>query len=90
MPNAKDKINNPPVNATQPTVKKGDLVRIAGARYYSGGTISTWVKSQLWRIKDVCGAEVILEREDAAPIFGSVNIVDLQVIESPKADDKDK
>lgn len=44
--------------------KPGDLVRITGTKYYSGGTIPGWVKEQNWFVKSVNGDRVVIDRNE--------------------------
>lgn len=75
-----------PAKPTQPTssIKKGDLVKITGTKYYSGLTIPSWVKTQNWYVREVDGARVIIDKNEKGTnsICSPVNAADLQVVKA--------
>lgn len=85
-----DSSPTPTKEATPQTVrvKKGDLVRITGTKYYGGGTIPSWVKSQNWYVREVSGAKVVIDKNENGTnsISSPVNAADLQVVKPATAD----
>ena len=65
-------------------IKKGDLVKITGSKYYNGGTVPSWAKAQKWYVREVTGTKVTLDKNENGTNFISnpVNVVDLQIIKS--------
>ena len=71
----------------QPTVfHKDDLVRITGAKYYSGKTIPAWVRGQNWYVYSAPeGSDRIVINENEAhtdSIMSPVNSKDLKLVQS--------
>lgn len=66
------------------TVKKGDLVKVTGSAYYSGGTIPAWVKSQNWYVKEVSGDKAVIDKNENGTnaICSPVKISDLKVVKA--------
>ena len=76
--------SQPEEPAPQPAAsfKKGDLVKITGAKYYGGQTIPAWVKAKNWYVKQVNGARVVIDRSEDGrnAICSPVNASDLQLV----------
>ena len=74
----------PATPATQQngSIKKGDLVKITGTKYYNGGTIPSWVKSQNWYVREVAGAKIVIDKNESGnnSINSPVDIADLQLV----------
>lgn len=73
--------------STSAAIKTGDLVKITGSKYYSGGTIPSWVKNQNWYVREVSGARVVIDKNESGTnsICSPVNAADLQVVKSASA-----
>lgn len=61
---------NPPTSTTKPTTstsfKVGDMVSIkSGARYYTGGSIPSWVAADKWYISSISGDRAVLGLNEA-------------------------
>ena len=47
------------------TIKKGDLVSIkSNAKYYNGGSIPDWVKSQKWYVAEIQGDRAVIDKNE--------------------------
>ena len=66
----------------KPLVKKGDLVKITGTKYYSGKAIPAWVKAKNWYVLQADGARVVIDRSEDGrnAICSPVNAADLQLV----------
>ncbi len=71
-----------PENPTASSIKKGDLVKIIGTKYYNGSTIPAGVKSKNWYVKQANGARVVIDRSEDGKyaICSPVNASDLQLV----------
>ena len=80
----------PVTPTTSGTIKKGDLVKITGTKYYSGKTIPAWVKAKNWYVREVSGARVVIDKSEDGKnaICSPVNAADLQIVSSGKTVDE--
>ena len=77
-----------PTVPTQPeplpsvSLKKGDLVKITGTKYYGGQTIPAWVKAKNWYVLQVNGRRVVIDKSEDGKnaICSPVNAADLKLV----------
>lgn len=64
------------------SLKKGDLVKIIGTKYYGGQTIPGWVKAKHWYVLQVNGNRVVIDKSEDGKnaICSPVNAADLQLV----------
>lgn len=68
--------------ATTSTIKAGDLVTIKpGSKYYSGGTVPTWVSNLKWYVSAVSGDRAVVNKSEDGrySINSPVNVANLTV-----------
>ena len=76
----------PAAPSTSSAIKKGDLVKITGTKYYSGKSIPSWVRAKNWYVKEVSGARVVIDKSEDGKnaICSPVNAADLQLVNGTK------
>jgi hypothetical protein len=73
----------PSTPTTTTNIKSGDLVKInAGAKYYTGGTIPTWVSQEKWYIASIKGDRAVLGLNEAKNrnIQSPINVKDITLV----------
>lgn len=75
----KETVTTPPTNtATSSAIKKGDLVSIkAGAKYYNGVTVPSWVQKQKWYVSSVSGNRAVIDKNESGTnaICSPINVM---------------
>ena len=79
--------NKPEVKPEPSGIKAGDLVSIAGERYYTGEEIPRWVRRRKWYVQEVKGDRVVISEDESRMyrIISPVNVADLRVIATEPA-----
>ena len=64
------------------SLRKGDLVRITGSKYYSGKSIPNWVKAKNWYVLQADGERIVIDKSEDGKnaICSPVNAADLQLV----------
>lgn len=73
----------PSTPTTTTNIRSGDLVKInAGAKYYTGGTIPTWVSQEKWYIASIKGDRAVLGLNEAKNrnIQSPINVKDITLV----------
>ena len=73
-------------NTSSSSFKAGDLVSInSGARYYTGGSIPTWVTQEKWFISSISGNRAVLGLNEAKNrnIQSPINTKDITLVKPP-------
>lgn len=71
-----------PKPSTGSSIAVGSLVKITGAKYYSGSSIPSWVKAKNWYVKEVSGDRAVIDKSEDGKnaICSAIKVSDIALV----------